>query len=303
MLAPKGCLAATEIAFFAPILCIGIFLLFRHGFGKKLGWLYIVLLSLLRLIGGSVTLYMNINNTFTSGLLETAAITSAIGTAPLLLALMGFLERINQNMEHEGLSTNLFRPLHLASLAALILAIIGGTDEAEGESVGRILIKVAAIIFLVIYLALVAITVRTGTLSRHVLSTEHILLRACILVLPILLIRIIYTVCASFANQGSVFYYQDVNVYISAFMQFLMEALTVSMFVFAGMLTPKMEKRSARVGSAEQLELGQQQEYEVVEERKHQKGKQQQRPGNQRPTNVWDYRPSKFIMNAINSRR
>ncbi|KAK4574201.1 hypothetical protein LTR86_001962 [Recurvomyces mirabilis] len=302
MLAPKGSLAAAEVAFFSPVLCIGIFLLFRHGFTRKLGWVYVVLLSILRLIGGSVTIYMDVNNNYSASLIETAAITSAVGTAPLLLALMGFLERVNQGMESKGLPLLIFRPLHLLSIAGLVLAIVGGVNESDGEATGRTLMKAAALVFLAIYLALVAIDVRTGMMANHILSHERLLARACLLVLPFLLIRVIYTVAASFASPGSVFYFQDVNVYISAFMQFLMEALTVSTFIFAGLYTPKMEKRAVRVGSTDVEEGGKDYEHDTRQVR-HGVRSQQQRPEFQQPRTLGDYRPSRLLMSAINGRK
>lgn len=308
MLTSKGDLAAAEIAFFAPALCISSFVMFRHGLrlARNLGWLYLVTLSLLRLIGASCTLYMETQKKYTTGLYEAAFITSAIGTAPLLLALMGFLERIHQGMEHKGISLMVFRPLHLASLAGLIIAIIGGTDldESGKYNTGKSLFEAASIIFFAIYLGLAVITIYTVSNTRWVLATEKKLLQAGLLALPFLLVRLIYTVAVAFSPSGSVFNFLDVNVYISAFMQFMMEAIVVSIFIFAGLLTPKMVKHELKEGSkdVESMSMG------AVDGPAQESGRmpareQAPRPQQQQSRSLGDYRPSRLIMSAIRDRQ
>ncbi|KAK5124543.1 hypothetical protein LTR85_001760 [Meristemomyces frigidus] len=310
MLNPKGDLAAVEVAFFAPAICIAIFVVFRHGFAKNLGWLYLVVLSLLRIIGASCTLYMESQNNYSAGLLETAAITSAVGTAPLLLALMGFLERIHAGMEHKGLSAMAFRPIHLAALAGLIIAIIGGVDEGHTDAsdikTGKELMEAASIVFLAIYLGLAAITIWSVINIRWVLTAEKKLLQAGLLALPFLLVRLIYTVAAAFSTTGGVFYFRDVNVYVQAFMQFMMEAIVVSIFIFAGLLTPKMVKHELVEGSKDIESMpmdnldGPTQESGRMPRREQQQAPRAQQ---QQQRSLGEYRPSRLIMSAITHRQ
>jgi hypothetical protein len=309
MLAPKASLAAAELAFFSPAFLFGVFLLIRHGFSRQLGWFYVVTLSILRIIGASVTIYMDVNHTYTASLEETVFITSAVGTAPLLLALMGFLERINLGMDRKGLPLIVFRPLHLAALAGLVIAIVGGVDEQHTDAsdyhTGRALIKAAAIIFLAIYIGLALITLYTGMNKTYILSNEWNLMRGCILALPFMLVRIIYTICAAFSSKGSIFFFADVNVYVSAFMQFLMEAIVVSIFVVAGMLTPRAPKRQ-HLDSVVDVEGGnkgvemegrptQHGGYAAPREQRPHRQQRQQRPARQ----LGDYRPSRLIRDAV----
>lgn len=234
-------LAAAEIAFYAPALCLSLFVCYRQGFSKNLGWFYLVLISILRIIGASCTLYIVTQKNLSPGLLETVAITSAIGLAPLLLVLLGFLERIHQRMGTKGLPLYVFRPIHLVSLVTLILGIVGGVDksEADTQQTGTTLIKVASILFLVIYLSLAAISILTATRKSHVQYAEHTLSLISIIVLPFVLVRVIYTVTVSFGTSGSIFNAVSPNVWIQAFMMFCMEAICVTLYVCAGILTPK----------------------------------------------------------------
>ncbi|KAK3110106.1 hypothetical protein LTR53_015952 [Teratosphaeriaceae sp. CCFEE 6253] len=305
MLGPKGDLAAVELAFFGPAFLVGVYILFRHGFTRQMGWLYVVVLSILRIIGTSATLDMQVSGTASASLLETAAITSAVGTAPLLLALMGFLERINQGMEHRGLSLMLFRPLHLISLGALIIAIIGGTNEMHADTgdmqTGRSLMEAASLLFLAIFLALAGVTLFTVTNSRWVVANERTLLRACVVALPFILVRIAYTIAVAFSNKGGSLYFRDVSVWAQAFMQFLMEAIVISLFIVAGLMTPKMEKRAPFEGSRD----AEMPKYETASEPTGQPGRggPRQEERVDRLRTLGDYRPSKLIMNAIRDRR
>lgn len=314
MLQPHGDLAAAQVAFFAPALLLSAFIVLRHGLSRKLGWFYLVLLSILRLVGAACTIYMEVKNDYSPGLLTTAAITSAVGTAPLLLALMGFLERINEGMEHKGFSLMIFRPIHLTSLAALIIAIIGGINESDSsasdQKTGKELMEAASILFLAIYLGLAGIALRTVCNVRWVLPNEKKLLQACVIALPFLLVRTAYSVCAGFSSPGSTFYFRDVNVYVQAFMQFLMEAIVVCIFIFAGLMTPKMETREILDGSKDveghRMEIlsGPTQESGREPRGERQASRPQMQPPRhqqeQQQRNLGDYRPSRLIMNAIN---
>ncbi|KAI6794500.1 hypothetical protein KC361_g5561 [Hortaea werneckii] len=247
MLAPKACLAAAEVAFFSPALVASAFILYKHGLSRQLGWFYLVLLSILRLIGSSCTLYVGTQRDYSSSLIQTATITSAIGTAPLLLALMGFLVRVNEGLEHKGLGPNVFRPIHLISLAALIVSIVGAThvfdSSPSSQRTGKGLLEAAGILFLVIYLSLCYITIRSAIHLRWILASEKSLIKACTLALPFLCVRIVFTVCVSFGSGTTgPFSFGDVNVWVAAFMQFFNEAVAISIFVFAGFVTPKWER-------------------------------------------------------------
>ncbi|EMC95894.1 hypothetical protein BAUCODRAFT_24881 [Baudoinia panamericana UAMH 10762] len=299
MLAPTGDLAAVEIAFFSLAFTVSLFVVIRHGFRRELGWIYLLILSLLRLIGGSVTLYMQVNHDYNKSLITTATITSAVGTSPLLLATMGFLQRISEGMEPHGVTKQLFRPLHIVSLGALIIAIIGGTDRSSSDpntmQTGKDLAEAASILFLAILVGLGGIVAQNIMNLRFVLSSEKNLLRAAVVALPFLLVRVIYTVASSFSGPGSPFYYRDENVYLQAFMQFLMEAIIVTIFIAAGLLTPKAEIKTGN------YDLESARSKSAVGHQPDMAGNRPSRPQWQ-PQSVGDYRPSRLIRNALQSR-
>lgn len=291
-------LAAAEITFYVPALCLSALVCLKQGFSKNLGWFYLVLISLLRIIGGSCTIYIVTQNNHSNGLLETAAITSAIGTAPLLLVLMGFLERINQRMSSNGIPMLVFRPIHLLSLVALILAIVGGVDKADAGSyqTGATCSKVASILFLVVYLSLVVITILTTMRKSRIPAAEHTLSLISIIVLPFILVRVIYTIAVSFGKPGSLFDAVSPNIWIQAFLMFSMEAFCVSLYIYAGLRTPKqtvVEKNA--VGSYDANESGGYPTHGRRHKRNGGQGRQEMGLG--------DYRPSRLVRTAVQGRR
>ena len=315
-LTPKGDLAAAEIAFFSPALLVSLFIVFRHGISRQLGWFYLVLLSILRLIGSSCLLYAETQHDTSESLLECAAITSAVGTAPLLLALMGFLERLNDSMMLKGSGLNknfVFQPIHLTSIIALILAIVGGVKESDtnpsSASTGHDLMEAASILFLAMYFCLAFITLLSWKRRDFLPTGEQKLVYAGLAALPLLLVRVIYTVTVAFSAAGSDFYFRDVNVWAESFMQFLMESIVVCIFIAAGLLTPKLQyankNNDVEILSGPDAERVKQYQYQE-EPSQYQQQKpahfQQQSQGAQRQ-NLWDYRPSKLIRNAIGGRR
>ncbi len=296
----------------APALIVAIFILFRHGFRRQLGWIYLVLLSLLRIIGASVVLYMESTGDESTSLYVTAAITSAVGTAPLLLLLLGVLSRIHDSLSITGanISPQIFRVIQLVSTVALILAIVGGVDQ-DGSNpsdahTGHELSEAASILFLAVLIILAAIAVLTFFRVSAVPQSEQKLVWAALAALPFLLVRVLYTVIVSFSHPGSPFYFQDVDVYISAFMQFLMEAIVVMLFVAAGLATPKKQVQQASVagrdceldGSAGNGERRTKEYGQVPRSSRSGEGHQQSAS-----RSLGDYRPSRLIRDAVSGRR
>ena len=172
-------------------------------------------------------------------------------------------------------------------------------SSASSVTTGKDLLEAAACIFLAIYLSLAGITLYNVTNVRWILSNEKNLMRACVVALPFLLVRITYTITVAFSNAGGPFYFRDVSVWAMAFMQFLMEAVVVCLFMAAGMTTPKMVKQELREGS---LDVEGQKDIEMISGPTEGSARQQQgRPRFQKPQTIGDYRPSRLIRNALRS--
>ncbi|SMR56033.1 unnamed protein product [Zymoseptoria tritici ST99CH_3D1] len=285
-LTPHGDLAAAELAFFTPSFLLALSICHRHSFRqcRTAGWFYLLLLPTLRLIGASCTLYAETQHP-SSGVLITAAITSAIGTAPLFLVLLGFLKRLNTLLTAHNLPTRIFTPIHILSLAALLLAIVGinllyhTSSTSSTHTTGRALFETSTLLFLVIYLALALILAHHTYRLPHVPQSERILVFAGLAVLPFMFVRIVYVVCVGFASPGSVFDDADPDIWVQAFMQFAMEAVCVEVYIWAGVASPRQEAidkegKREREGGKGMEELGSMETGRVYESKgKHSMGR------------------------------
>lgn len=46
----RGDIAAAQLAVYIPVLAISVFLVSRHGFGRRAGWLFLLILSISQFI-------------------------------------------------------------------------------------------------------------------------------------------------------------------------------------------------------------------------------------------------------------
>lgn len=77
-------LSAAKLAIYLVLLQPALYCLWKHGRTGFLGWLYVQLLCVLRIVTGGIGLHGNQTG-------ETAVILSSIGLSPLLLAVSGIL--------------------------------------------------------------------------------------------------------------------------------------------------------------------------------------------------------------------
>lgn len=150
----------------------------------------------------------------------------------------------NNGIDPPPASKTIFRIAHIPLIGGFVLAIVGGifiipTHSASKISEGNSLRKVAAILLLIGYVAIVRLTGLCFSRLRQVWKGDKLLVYVGILSQPFLLVRIIYLLAVSFATSpSSVFYVFDPNIYVEAFMQIAMEFIVFILFVTAGVMTP-----------------------------------------------------------------
>lgn len=94
MLNKRGDLAIAILAFYAIGLPVAAYVCFRHGFGRQLGWFYLLLLPIVRIVGAAMQIAVENVHPPSVGLYTGAAVLYSIGLVPLLLCLMGLLKRV-----------------------------------------------------------------------------------------------------------------------------------------------------------------------------------------------------------------
>ena len=142
--------------------------------------------------------------------------------------------------------------LQLPAAIALIICIVGGSDLTDNsvseQSTGKKLIKAGLIIFLIIFICLFLLIAKSASEISGLPSSEKRVLAALILALPLLGVRILFSLLAYFSTI-STFSPTNGNVLVRAFMAVLEEILIVITYTLAGLLVPKYS--DARIGDTE----------------------------------------------------
>jgi hypothetical protein len=90
----QGKLAIAELIFYIPAAAIALFTCFKHGFGRSLGFFYLILLGVIRIVGSSITLYVESASHPSETLITTGVVLASVGLSPLLNALVAFIKRV-----------------------------------------------------------------------------------------------------------------------------------------------------------------------------------------------------------------
>lgn len=86
-------IAIAELCVYIPVFILTVLLVLRQGFNRQLGWIYLAIFCLIRIIGAGIKILSVHNPTSTSDI-EWSAILQSVGLSPLLLASMGLLKRV-----------------------------------------------------------------------------------------------------------------------------------------------------------------------------------------------------------------
>ena len=92
MVVAREIIDIIEIIYYAPVLCITVFVALRHGFKKEQGWYFLIVLALIRLIGSSTGIAA-VSNPDNENLIACTIVCGTIGLSPLLLCLIAFMDR------------------------------------------------------------------------------------------------------------------------------------------------------------------------------------------------------------------
>ncbi|RPD58385.1 hypothetical protein L227DRAFT_505377 [Lentinus tigrinus ALCF2SS1-6] len=257
----RGIISAVEIAIYIPILLIGALLSFRHGFGRQAGWIFLVVLSIVRIIGG-VTHILSENNP-TNGTDRTIySIMESAGLSPLMTASLGFLRTVTQySLEDNTILSRGLRIVGLVGTIGLALAISGGVSAGDATSQSSLdsattQRHVGVILFIVMYVGTVGMTFICWQSRYLILRYRRQLLIGITATLPFLGVRVLFSVLSAFApypfaivngqqvlsapNNDGLGKFSSVSsewgIYL--IMSVLMEYIAVIIYVVVGIITP-----------------------------------------------------------------
>ncbi|UNI21402.1 hypothetical protein JDV02_007398 [Purpureocillium takamizusanense] len=124
-------IAIASIAIWSLFLIGGVFLCIKHGFKKSSGWRYLIILSLARIIGDALRL-ATISDPTNEGLYIGWMTLNGLGLGPLILVLLGLLDRVFDSINRQGhvvVKPLYQRVLGVLMLVGIILLIVGGTQS------------------------------------------------------------------------------------------------------------------------------------------------------------------------------
>ncbi|TDL17892.1 hypothetical protein BD410DRAFT_901222 [Rickenella mellea] len=203
----RGIIAIIQIVLFVPIFCFTLFITLRHGFKRDAGWVFLLIFSVIRIVGGVMLVVAESLKHPSTGVYITAYVLASVGLSPLLFATLGFLRAVDQfGLSGLPIATRHWRVLRLLLVVALALAIVGGTDASSSslstQHTGTTLRKVASLIFLGSFIIIVIIHFLYWSRKDKILLHRRTLLVGISAALPFLAVRILYSILSSFSPNS-----------------------------------------------------------------------------------------------------
>lgn len=238
--------AIGELCAYFPVLAVAVLLAVRHGFGRSSGWFFLIVFSLVRIIGACFEL-ATISNPTNVSLYTGLAILDSIGLSPLELTSLGLLSRIisSINKSHTTFVQHFhMKAIQIVVMVGLILSIVGGIDASnELSSTGvytpQPLSKVAMALYIIAYLLIIVTTITLSFSVSHAEHGEKRLLLAVAVSLPFLLVRLVYSSTSIFGNNTN-FNVLTGSVTIYLCMALIMELCVVITYEAVGLTLRKL---------------------------------------------------------------
>jgi hypothetical protein len=262
MVAAAEGIAYGELVVYIPVFFLTLIVVFRHGFKREMGWIYLAIFCIVRIVGAIFKIEAS-HHPDSKTDIEWATILQSVGLSPLLMASLGLLKRIiDEVSNHIPSETSIFamqgglvgniiakratansrrsriiQVTQLPTTIALILCIVGGMDAADGGSeatTGQKYTKIGAIIFLFVYVLLFVLAVITVRDVGNAPRGEKRIYWVVVMALPLLAVRLLWTLLASFLNN-SMFSTLGGDIWVQLAMAIGEEFVIVVMYTMAGL--------------------------------------------------------------------
>jgi len=200
----RGDIAIAEIVLYIPILVASIFLVAKHGASRKAGWVFLLTLSLTRIVGGGLQVASQQNPSDVTLDSVAAALVSA-GLSPLLMATLGFLGTVCENtLSEEPPFAMGLKLLTLLCTVALVLGIIGGVHLGSAKTASDLnnaltLRHIGGALLAVLFVLILLVHLFCWSNMRRILKSRRTLLKGISVALPFLGVRVAYSVLSAFA--------------------------------------------------------------------------------------------------------
>jgi hypothetical protein len=200
-----GVLAAVTIAMYVPFLLLSIKIVSKYGIARGDGWVFLLIFCIIRVLGGALLVAAEEITPVNTSLYIGGFALEASGLSPLLLCTLGLLHSIFRTPDGSPRHQRPFRLLQLLGTIALVLTIIGISDETSStsgsSSSGNTMRRAGVILFAVLYIILVGVCLHQWTQIHSVMRYRKQLLKAISVALPFLAIRTLYSILSTFSSS------------------------------------------------------------------------------------------------------
>ncbi|KAF2808024.1 uncharacterized protein BDZ99DRAFT_478526 [Mytilinidion resinicola] len=222
-LSNHGIIAAIEVAVYILLLAPAIHNVVHFGVRQHTGWLFMCIFSMFKITGASLLIYTNENPSKASiGLQVATQIFYQIALGPLLSATLSFFNGSTPTKASKsssrgvrGLLTNLphfLRLIHLVVIVAVALGVMGGINRAPTSNgqinkskydSGATYSKISSCLLLVALIGITYGLIRYWSARSLMSEPQRTLLPAIGFAIPLLFMRVVYSLLASFTLDTS----------------------------------------------------------------------------------------------------
>ncbi|THH33965.1 hypothetical protein EUX98_g287 [Antrodiella citrinella] len=263
----RGGISIVLMIIYIPILLVSAVLVKRHGFKRQAGWIFLLILSLVRIVGSIAHLVAELSNNPSSGLIETFSILDNIGLSPLMGCTLGFLNTVGAGAfeDNKRLSTAL-RLMGILATVAMILTVVGGIDvgEANDQSDLNSATKyrhIGGVLYVILYLLVALAHGFFWSQKEYIMLHRRTLLVGISAVLPFLFIRVLYSILSDFAPaaiEGVTPHHNGLSKFSSTtgswgiylLMSVICELLVVFVYLYIGISVPVTKEYDAHAMGA-----------------------------------------------------
>ncbi|TCD68829.1 hypothetical protein EIP91_009696 [Steccherinum ochraceum] len=256
-LSARGIIALGQLIVYVPIVFVAGFLVFRHGFSRGTGWIFLLTLSIVRIVSGAMLVATEQQSNPSHTIVTIATVLESAGLSPLTQATLGFLNSVRKGFSYnneEGGGINATFLLHIFSSIALALIVIGGSKAGNAKTHddldhAMLFRHIGVVLFFILYILIALLHGYYWSQKRDLPKNRRMLLAGISLALPFLFVRIIYAVLSGFApvalpgdiveqNSMSKFNSTTGPWWIYLIMSALPEVLAVVTYIIVGIKVP-----------------------------------------------------------------
>jgi hypothetical protein len=256
-------IAIAELCVYSPIFLLTFIIVFRHGFKRQSGWIYLAIFCIVRIAGAALKILSAEHPQSIDA--EWAAILQSVGLSPLLLTTLGLLKRITDlvtiRVHSEGtniamigtggkignliakraaaasLRSRIIQLSHIPIVIGLVFCIVGGTDTGDAKK-GITFTKVGIVIFLVFYIVLAILVAVTARDVSNAPRGEKRLYWVIVAAIPFLGVRLLWSLIAVFGHDKK-FSITGGDPWVNFGMAIVEEFIIVCMYTVLGLALGK----------------------------------------------------------------